>query len=461
MEIEVGRGKGLRTVRSKLPEALVFILILFVFFCSNAASGESRASSLLAVPPFLGRPSQNSITINLVTGEKDIMCQIRYRPSEQADASDWKITTDFPVDAFTAEEVKLDSLFGGRGYEYQVYARPRDSETFQMLSEHRFRTKASNPPSFSFAILSDSHITPFHKERLDILSQASESILIRRPDFFFMLGDNIQTFTSHGGPMTEERFGPLLYSLLRRGLGATPSSVPGFLVIGNWEGENGWHPETERRWAAKARRAFIPNPGPDTYTEGGGEKGDYYGFTWGEVLFLVLNVTGYTLTDHTHGSRVGNADDWTLGERQKEWLLGQLSRSTARWKLLFIHHTVGGKAGDDLNSRYGRGGGRAAHVGEQALIHQWMREHGVQALFYGHDHVFTDMEVEGIHYICVGSAGAPWKFTEAETGYSRYWTPSGYTWVDVAKDSLKVSFVEPGSGETGDRIMHSFLIHGR
>jgi hypothetical protein len=61
-----------------------------------------------------------------------------------------------------------------------------------------------------------------------------------------MLGDNIQTFTSHGGPMTEERFGSQLYSLLRRGLGTLPSSVPTFLVNGNWEGENGWHPARER-----------------------------------------------------------------------------------------------------------------------------------------------------------------------------------------------------------------------
>ena len=276
-----------------------------------------------------------------------------------------------------------------------------------------------------------------------------------------MLGDNIQTFSTHGGPMTEEGFGPALYSHLRHALGALPSSVPVFAANGNWEGENGWHPERERGWASKARRAFLSGPGANTYPEGGGENGDYYGFTWGNALFLVLNVTGYTMPDHTHGSQTGRADDWTLGEKQKEWLLERLSKSTARWKLLFIHHTVGGKAGDDLNSRYGRGGGRAAHVGEQALIHKWMRQYGVQALFYGHDHVFTDMTVDGIHYTCVGSAGAPWKFTEAETGYGRYWPPSGYTWVDVTPEALKVSFIEPGGTEAKDRILHSFTISGR
>ena len=181
-------------------------------------------------------------------------------------------------------------------------------------------------------------------------------------------------------------------------------------------------------------------------------------FIWGDVLFLALHVTGYTPADHTHGSRVGKADDWTLGEKQKAWLYEQLSKSKARWKLLFIHHTVGGNAGDEVNSRYGRGGGRAAQVGEQATIHGWMKRFGVQALFYGHDHVFTDIAVDGIHYVCAGSAGAPWKFSGAETGYDRYWTPSGYTWVDVGKDTLKVSFVEPGSADVKDGILHSFEV---
>jgi len=33
----------------------------------------------------------------------------------------------------------------------------------------------------------------------------------------------------------------------------------------------------------------------------------------------------------------------------------------------------------------------------------------VQIFFYAHDHVFTDMVVDGIHYTLPGSAGAPWK----------------------------------------------------
>src|SRR5438034_63512 len=84
--------------------------------------------------------------------------------------------------------------------------------------------------------------------------------------------------------------------------------------------------------------------------------------------------------------------------------------ATAKWKFTFIHHTVGGNAGNDVDTAYGRGGGRAAYVGEQKTIHDMLRRYGVQIFFYAHDHVFTDMVVDGIHYTLPGSAGAPWKF---------------------------------------------------
>ena len=353
----------------------------------------------------------------------------------------------------------LEPLRPGTLYQYQVYAQLNNSANIQLVAENTFRTQRVDSSPFSFALISDSHITPFYEERLEILSNISGSILARKPDFLFMLGDNIQTFTSHGGPMSEKRFGPILYSALRRGLADLPSSVPVFSAIGNWEGENGWHPAEYRSWAFQARQAWIPNPGPGSYPEGGGENEDYYGFTWGDVLCLVLNVTGYTPTDHALQSPIGKADDWTLGDEQKTWILQQLSKSKAPWKLLFVHHTVGGNGGDEVNSRYGRGGGRAARTGEQALVHKWMRQFGVQALFYGHDHVFADIAVDGIHYICVGSAGAPWKFSESVTGYRKYWTPSGYTWVDVLEDKLKISFIQPGTSETGSAVLNTFDIH--
>ena len=102
---------------------------------------------------------------------------------------------------------------------------------------------------------------------------------------------------------------------------------------------------------------------------------------------------------------------------------------------------------------YGRGGGQAAHIGEQDTIHQMMMQYGVQVFFYAHDHVFTDMVVDGIHYTLPGSAGAPWKFTTAETGYTHYFPDSGHARVVVSPDSVAVDFVAQGG-----RILDGYVL---
>ena len=442
--------------RALRKASVVALLLSMVWFSLPLATGMT--ASPLGFSPLLGRPTTSSITLNVVAGEQPVVCHVTYREAGLHEDAGLLKSGECRVDADSSAEITLTSLRADTRYDYRIHARRQGSAESTVVAADSFKTQKLQPGAFSFALLSDSHITPFHADRLKILTGTSSSILSRKPEFLLMLGDNIQTFTSHGGPMTDRRHGPSLYRLLRRGLGNLPGSVPVFTVNGNWEGENGWHPQEERSWAKAARKAHFPNPGPDTYPQGGSHDEDYYGFTWGDALFLILNVTGYTSTPHTLNSAAGKRDDWTLGEKQKAWLHDQLAGSKARWKLLFIHHTVGGDAGDEVNSRYGRGGGRAAKTGEQALVHGWMLRYGVQALFYGHDHVFTDIAVDGIHYVCVGSAGAPWKFGTAETGYQKFWTPSGFTWVDVSRESLRVSFIAADEAVAGGAMLHSFVI---
>jgi hypothetical protein len=434
---------------------------VLVLVCSGASSLWSLppGRSPVVVLPFLGKPTSTSVTINLAAPDRLAVCAVRYRREGAApEPETWKQSREVTLPSGSAAEITLEPLVPGSVYQYEVLARLQGEDHFSTVGTYFFRTRPEGPSPFSFALVSDAHLTPGREERSQVLSAVCASVRTRSPAFFMMLGDNVQTFTSHGGPMGDPRHGPLLYLLLRRALGDLSAFVPGFLLLGNWEGENGWHPDRERTWARQARMDFTCNPDATTYPEGGSINEDYFAFTWGNALFVGLTVTRYTTTDHALGSPVGKQDDWTLGEQQREWLLRQLAGSKARWKMLFIHHTVGGKGGDELNSRYGRGGGRAAKVGEQALIHDWMRRYGAQVLFYGHDHVFTDMKVDGIHYICVGSAGAPWKFGQAETGYDRFWTPSGYTWVDVAGEALRVSFVRPDTRSREGVVLHSFDI---
>ena len=70
-----------------------------------------------------------------------------------------------------------------------------------------------------------------------------------------------------------------------------------------------------------------------------------------------------------------------------------------------------------------------------------MREHGVQVFFYGHDHLFTDMVVDGIHYTLPGRAGTNWVFDPTLIGYPNTWPDSGHARVTVSPDKLHVELI--------------------
>ena len=439
---------------SRIRSAVLILFLLAVVLSPLSLMGQK--SRLLPVPPLVVKPTLSSVTLSIAAGVDPLYCYVRYR-EDLPRSLEWRRSEQVYVPSGGTAELLIASLRPDGKYRYEIYAGTGKDQKFSMEFEGRFRTQRSSGP-FSFVMFSDSHLTPFNPERLQVLRSVAASALSRKPDLGLMLGDNIQTFISHGGPLGDKSQGVLLYRILRQGISDIGAYVPLYIVNGNWEGENGWHTQEQREWAREAREAYMPGPDNTTYPEGGSPNQDHYAFTWGNALFVVLNATGYTKTDHTLGSPIGRADDWTLGDQQKAWLEKTLAASKARWKFIAIHHTVGGNGGDDENSRYGRGGGRAAKVGEQALIHQWMRQYGVQAFFYGHDHVFTDIEVDGIHYACVGSAGAPWKFGTEETGYSRYSRESGYAFVEVGADSTKVSYVKPDATGGPGTVAASFVI---
>ncbi len=262
------------------------------------------------------------------------------------------------------------------------------------------------------------------------------------PDFVINEGDLVDYHLfGFNAPPIDAAWARLAYLNYRRLLGDATANAGHFEVIGNWDGESGCNTADEIARSTTQRLIYSPGPTPTTYAQGGSGNQDYYAFTWGDALFVVLNVMTYTPTCHLLDEYPGLPDDWTLGTAQMAWLKQTLAAATSKWRFLFIHHTVGGAAGNPSDTAYGRGGGQAAHVGEQAQVHALMLQYGVQIFFYAHDHVFTDMVVDGIHYALPGSAGAPWKFDESETGYTQYWPDSGYARVRVAPDQVHVDFV--------------------
>lgn len=421
----------------------------------GAADGAGDAGFNLLGPPLVFAPTASSFGLNAVVADGDpATLQLQVRGSDGGwipwdapslpapDVAQWTVTGLPPATRIPYRLVRGDDL----NPVYQGSA------------------PTAPPPGtpFTFAMITDTHLNPrdpllpgttvgpdFYGEMeqtmLDVMSEVSAV----GADFVINLGDllDYHALGQFNGPAPDVHWARLAYLNYRRLLGDTTANAAHFEVIGNWDGESGCDSADAIARSTTQRLIYSPGPSPATYPEGGSPNQDYYAFTWGDALFVVLNVMTYTPTCHLLDYDPGLPDDWTLGTAQLAWLQRTLAGAKAKWRFLFIHHTVGGAAGDPSDTAYGRGGGQAAHVGEQAQIHAMMLQYGVQVFFYAHDHVFTDMVVDGIHYALPGSAGAPWKFDGSETGYTQYWEDSGFARARVTPDHVQVDFVSI-TGET-------------
>jgi predicted phosphodiesterase len=422
----------------------------------------------LSHPPLLFAPTADGVSLALtLTGEGD-----RDRLTAEAWAAGHPAAIEFEPIRSSEDAIVLQvrGLESGTAYEYRV--RRGDEE----LAKGSFSTAREPGAPFTFDVIADTHVfvrdfTPTelsrypledtelieyraqkeHAER--VLPVVAQNVANDDPDFVVHLGDviDLHGFGPFNAPPPDPSYVARGFVEYRRLLGNLPSRVPHVLALGNWDGENGDYPASAIESSRSQRRMVLPNPGPTTYPQGGGPHDDYFAWTWGDALLVVLNVMTYTSTPHRLGSDPGVPDDWTLGPAQFRWLEKTLASSNQRWTFLFIHHTVGGAGSDPLEAAYGRGGGLAANVGEQARVHDLMREHGVQVFFYGHDHVFTDMVVDGIHYTLPGRAGTNWLFDPKALGYPRTWPGSGHARVQVEPDRVQVEFVD-----TDREVLYAF-----
>jgi 3',5'-cyclic AMP phosphodiesterase CpdA len=417
----------------------------------SGGAGATAPFELLGAPLIVA-PTAHGFGLNVVLRSGDPSAvRALVRDDAQPDGRDLGAPA---VPTTDVAEFSVDNLEPGRRYAYEIRAAGSGTPLY---SGSAVTTRPAGS-RFSFAVLTDTHIPPRDpvpagtRVGADIDADMERTLLavmsdVSAGDFDFLvhMGDMLD-FHAFGfnAPPPSARWTRLAYQNYRRLLGDTLGHAAHFPVIGNWDGENGCQTDEEIERSRSQRLLYVPGPKPDTYAQGGSAREDYYAFVWGDALFVMLNVMTYTPTCHLLNGNPGLPDDWTLGAAQLAWLEQTLAQNTSKWRFTFIHHTVGGAAGDLANSAYGRGGGQAAHVGEQAVIHDLLLRYGVQIFFYGHDHVFADMLVDGVHYTLPGSAGAPWKFTPAETGYTDSLPDSGYGRVTVDPDHVQVDFVALG-----------------
>ena len=264
-----------------------------------------------------------------------------------------------------------------------------------------------------------------------------------------------------------------IFELGRRKIfSALSSFIPIYRVLGNHDGEAGW--DRTKESATKYRKKYSRVP-IDSFPN----ENCYY-IKRGEVLIVALDVMGYNF-----GSPI-KPEDWTLGQAQKNWLRSVLRDSKAKWKFVCFHHVLGGwPTGSEENERtyaYGRGPlftkgdyaeipGVNPNLVEQVEITRICQENGVDAILYGHDHIFhskiigTNSKGRAMRSICVGSTkyvgeyewykGTFWKkfsgsfgsnFGNYETYWQHdrpvdFWGPSGYTKLIIFPDRVEVEYV--------------------
>ena len=416
----------------------------------NLNNSDQRDVQVQALPNLfskdvMGRVSNVSITIHLVNGVKNASFYAEYGTSSTSLDNYDSNSSIVTVENNSIVEINLTGLTADTIYYYRVRGNDSDDLLYGATNERSFRTRRDSYP-FNFTIFTDSHVGP-----TTLAAQGNLTYLLINmseldgSDFAMFLGDNMATGPDGIDGIENETYAEDSYQIFRNITGAEYCSVPIFSLVGNWEGEPGWETAENLTTARNLRKKYIPNPDNDTYLYNGSVHQDYYAFDWGNALFVVLNVMSYTETNPLSDSE----ENWTLGATQLDWFNHTVINSNKSWKLVFIHHAVGGNwsgtASDAWNTKYGRGGGRAAYVGEQNSVHQIMQDNDVRVLFYGHDHVFTDIVVDKIHYVMAGRTQGINGFAAGHPGYSI--NEIGRTKVSVLSDErLNISYIVNESG---------------
>jgi len=351
----------------------------------------------------------------------------------------------------------LGGLQPDTAYAYQFVALRPSGESLEEGSVSTFHTQRAPGSPFVFAIQADSHLDGATNP---LVYQATlKHALAGKPDFLVDLGDTFMT-DKHGSRDSAQA----QYLAQRYYFGLICHSAPLFLVLGNHDGEQrrlAGDGESLAVWSNAMRKQYFPNPVPNEFYTGNlaeephaGRLENYYAWTWGDALFVVLDPFWYS------GGR-GNTSPWdrSLGEAQYQWLARTLSSSSAAHKFVFIHHLVGG------NDKSARGGAEAANLFEwggheldgrytfdthrpdwPTPIHPLLVAHGVSIVFHGHDHFFMKQERDGVIYQLVpqpGHRGAGSARSAAAYGYHEgdAVTGSGHLRVQVAPEAARVQFV--------------------
>lgn len=456
------------------PLAILLGLALCAAAAEEPASrkGGSRQpvqrSACIDVPPhpfdvLLGRPTSNSVTVS-VRCDRNTEGWIEYGTNGAA------LSMKTPVQQIEAGrpvEMELGDLRADTPYAY------RFSTTWTNSPVHRFHTARPTGSRFTFTITADSHLDE-HSD-CALYERTLAQALADRPDFHIDLGDTFMTEKHASREIAAKQ-----YVAQRYYLGHLCASAPLFFVLGNHDGESprgrGDAADELAVWANATRKRHFPNPVPDGFYSGNptahpqaGLLQDYYAWTWGDALFMVLDPFWFTQKQR------GQRDGWrhTLGAEQYHWLERTLEGSRASFTFVFIHHLVGGaddqcRGGAEAvpyfewggHNRDGTPAFREHRPGWDLPIHELLLKNKVSIVFHGHDHLYARQEVDGIVYQEVPQPADPRGSTRSAAAYGYtngvILGSSGHLRVAMAPDSARVDYLRADGS-----VAHGYAIPAR
>ena len=477
-------------MKKEIKKAAILLgLIVFLFSLSGGGVGASDGVTFSATE-LLGRPTDASITVNVVPSAIGQAYWV-YGTATGVYTGQTSVVT---LTSGTPAEAVIQGLAPNTRYYYRMVS-SLDGANWVDGDEHSFQTQRSPGSTFSFTITSDSHVN-IQLGSAATWQQTMTNVANDHPDFEIDCGD---TFAMDG--VTTASGAEQAYLYQRQFFDTVGNSAAIFLAVGNHEQQEAWHLDDTGNPATSppvlgvnAQKKYYPNPVPDAFYSGNTDLDpslagdhlleDYYAWTWGDALFVVIDPYAYTTTKpyigNTGGGESsdagsGNRWDWTLGLQQFNWLKQTLQNSTAKYKFIFAHQMTGG------TSNYGgRGGAVPANLVEwggynvdgvtwgwdtnrpvsqwgSQPVHQIMVDNHVTAFFHGHDHQYAYEKRDGIVYQSLPSAGFSGNgFNSYRVGtYTLKVLPSpGHLRVTVSPSHVTVDYV----ATTGGTVNYSYTI---
>lgn len=405
----------------------------------------------------LSRPTDRSITLSVLFDEV-VDCKVEYGTSPATLDKSISVKRSKPD---TPVVFELDGLQADNGYFYRTLYKPPAKPTFTLGEIHRFHTQRNPGSAFIFCIEADEHL--YDKKGVSSLYQLClENQAKDSADFMISLGD---TFGDDHTPLeTSSEDMKALHLDYRQYLGRVCHSMPFFFCLGNHEGESGyWLDQTPPNnigvFGTLWRKFYYPNPAPNHFYSGNmiaeehgmGLPENYYAFTWGDALFVVLDVYRDCDVDEKPKNW-----DWTLGQTQYDWFRLTLQNSNAHHKFVFAHHNRGQGRGGVIPAKgcewggYGNNGNGAwefdkMRPGWELPIHKLMERYGVDIFFQGHDHLYAWEKLDGVIYQTLPMpSDSTYKIGVTDNGdaYSDVTMDgSGHLRVQVESDCVTVDYI--------------------